>query len=64
MRSSGAATRRFASRIAIAATTTVKTASAISKIMALRRIEARKSLAGITVATTQLLKFNDENVTK
>jgi hypothetical protein len=32
--------------------------------LALRWIEARKSLAGITVATTQLLKFNDENVTK
>jgi len=64
IRSSGAATRWFADRIPIAATITVKAASAINRIMALRWIEARKSLAGITVATTQLLKFNGEKVTK
>ena len=33
-------------------------------IIALRSIEARKSLAGITVATTQSLKFSGEKVTK
>ena len=64
MRSSGAATRRFASRIAITATTTVKAARATSRVMALRSIEARKSLAGITVATTRPLKFSGVNVTK
>ena len=64
MRSSGATTRRFASRIAIAATIIVRAASAVSRITALRSIEARKSLAGITVATTQSLKFSGEKVTK
>ena len=64
MRSSGAATRRFAARIAIPAMINVKAASAISRSMALRSIDARKSLAGITVATTQLLKFSGEKVTK
>jgi hypothetical protein len=57
-------TRRFADRIAIAATITVNPASAINSIIALRSIEARKSLAGITVATTQSLKFSGEKVTK
>ncbi len=64
IRRSGAVTRRFADRIAIAATINVKAASAISRIIALRSIDARKSLAGITVATTQLLKFSGEKVTK
>ena len=39
--------RRFASRIAIAATIAIRAASAASKAIALRSIEARKSLAGI-----------------
>lgn len=34
------------------------------QVIALRSIDARKSLAGITVATTQSLKFSGEKVTK
>ena len=64
IRSSGAATRRLAVKIAMAAIGNVKPASAINRIMTLRWIEARKSAAGITVTTIQLSNFSGEKVTK
>ncbi len=63
IRSSGAATSLFAASTAATASRSVKTASAPRRIMALRLIDARKSLSGITVATIQLLKFSGESVT-
>ena len=64
MRSNGAPISRLADKIASAAMTSVSNPRAASRSFALRSIVARKSPAGMTVATTQSSKPNGAKVRK